>query len=237
MMELEDTPIQRMLDELAPGERREHRRKIEPSGADARFWWVGMDGRIHDGSLRWLNKGREAQAKARYGQYQSVHDLEQPVFRFFPGKSPIGDLYWLGARGACAWGEPLAKTLAQLDPEGVEMRRATIEGVDVGRDFYLGLFLRQLDAIDLDRTNVSLIKYPPGPNGVAVGSATYPDGVYIRSDLPASVHCFCDLFTGRLFFSHALLDACEEAGVTGIYGRDPAESRTVIDKVLWTGAL
>lgn len=237
MQEFEDTPIQRLLDELAPGERREHRRRIEPSGADARFWWVQMDGRIDSGSLRWLNKGREAEAKTRYGPYVSVHDIEQPVFRFFPGKSPIGDLYRLGAQGAYAWGEPLAKTLAQLDPEGVEMRRAAIEGVDVGRDFHLGLFLRQLDAIDLDRTNVSLIKYPPAPNGVAVGGAAYPDGVYIRSDLPASVQCFCDLFTGRLFFSHALLDACEKAGVTGVCGRDPAESRTVIDKFLWVGAM
>ena len=85
----------------------------------------------------------------------------------------------------------------------------------------------------VDRTSIQLIKHPPGPNGVAVGTAHYPDGLYVRRDLPRSVHCFCEPYTGRLFFSRELLDACEQGGVTGITASDPAESCTVIDKSLW----
>jgi hypothetical protein len=234
MPDPDDTPIQRMLAELAPGERRLHARTIPPSGADSRFWRIGMDGRIQDGSLRWVNDYPEASARSLYAQYRSVHDIEQPILEIYRTLGPIGDLYHLGAPGAYVWGEALASVLLALDPEGVEMRTAIVRGGS-DKSFYLGLFLRQLEAIDLDRTTVALIKYEPGPNGVAFGTASYPDGLYVRSDLPRSVHCFCDPYTGRLFFSHELVDACERAGVTGIVARDPAESRTVIEKTLWLG--
>jgi hypothetical protein len=76
-----DTPVRRLLDELAPGERREHKRTIEPTGKEGRFWEVAMDGNILGSSLVWVNDDTRPSVMDGETQFVSMSELPVPLLQ------------------------------------------------------------------------------------------------------------------------------------------------------------
>src|SRR5574338_1347680 len=87
------TVIERMLSELEPGERREHKRSIDPTGTEGRFWAIAPDGRIDSGSLVWANDDRRPSYDSAHTPLVTLNDLEVPALVASDAESPVGDLY------------------------------------------------------------------------------------------------------------------------------------------------
>jgi len=199
--------VQSMLDELAPGERRELKRTIEPTGSEGRFWDIAMDGRVAEGSLEWINKQYPSQ-DSREDPFVRMSDIEQPRLVAREDVSPIGDVYRLLNR-IFFLAAPLVDCIRSLDPNAVEVRECISQGNR--HAFYLVLITRRLDAIDVARTDLVLHNKRVLPDRDVYGKRVYyPRGLVLRDDVPTDVHCFSDVHSASIFFSTDLV-ACARA--------------------------
>lgn len=212
----EDTPVRRMLDELAPGERREHKRSIEPTGKEGRFWEVAMDGNIMGSSLIWVNDEKRPSVKDAI----SMTELPVPLLEASDEESPIGDFYRISPH-VYLFADSIIACIRQFDPQSIEIREAIVQGTSVTQKYWLTLVKRSLDAIDVDRTNLTLDHKRVLPDRDFYSKLVYFHTLVLRENIPPNIHCFADVYSGRLFFSTDLVACARNNGARWFYARHP----------------
>jgi hypothetical protein len=215
-----DTPVRKMLDELAPGERRDHKRTIEPTGREGRFWDVAMDGGVSLGSLIWVNNKLHPSVMDGEQPFVSMNELAPPVLHASDEDTAIGDFYRV-TTNLFIFSNSIVECIQDLDPRSIQLREATVEGVPVSQKYWLALIARRLDAVDAERTNCTLEHRRILPNREFYSKLVYyQNGLVIRDDVSSDVHCFADVYSGKLFFSTSLV-SCTRSNGARFYARHP----------------
>lgn len=219
--------IERLLDTLAPGERREHERSAAPEGQEGRFWIVAQIGETA-GELEWTND--EVQPTTMPGNFPvaPINDIPRPVVQVHAKSGILSDfyshssfLYFLGSR--------LVECIVGLDPDAIESREAEVLGAN-SHQLSLVLVKRRLDAIDTTKTNLTLHNKRIVSSQEVFGKRVYyhPTGFVLRDDIPANIHCFAEPYGGMLLFSKELIARAKDAGVVGFYARHTADPASEI---------
>jgi hypothetical protein len=189
-----------MLNELAPGQRREHRRTIEPNGREGRFWEVAKDGSISGLSLMWINDQPHPSVMDGEKPFVSMNELPAPVLYASDEESPVGDFYRVNTN-LFLFAHSIVESIQELDPRSVELRKASVEGASVNQKYWLVLIARRLDAVDADRTNLLLENKRVLPDRDIYSKLVhYQDGLVIRDDISSDMHCFADVYSGSSCF-------------------------------------
>lgn len=223
--------VERLLDSLAPGEKREHLRTTKPTGTEGRFWEVHSIGEIEPGSLQWVNDNPRPSYNPKF-PIVTMDQLEQPIFEADLEESPVGDFYNLNNE-LYFLRSTIVECILSLDPDGIEARKAETRGVEPGWEFYLVRMKRRLDAIDISKTNLILEYKKVLTTKEIYGKRVYypPSGFCLREDIPADIHCFVEPYAGRLLFSTELISCLRSAGVNGLYARHPTTGETKVPEI------
>jgi len=116
----------------------------------------------------------------------------------------------------------LMDVMEKLDPGSVECRPVVVQAADGAVDYNLVLPLRQLDAVDLERTDVLI----SGEwwNSSWLKRERFPHNVVFKKAELEGIHNFNDITIRNWFWSRELIDAAKAAGVKGPRFRLPGNN-------------
>lgn len=222
--------VKRLLEDLAPGEKREHVRSAAPTGTEGRFWVVRANGEVAPGSLQWVNDQRRPSYDARF-PIVTMEELEQPILQADLEESRVGDFYHVTS-SLHLLRSTIVDCIRVLDPEAIEVRKADTRGLGPEWEFYLVMMKRRFDAIDISKTNLTLHNKRVLPNkDFYAGMAHYAAGFCLCEDIPENIHCFVNEYGGQLMFSDELISCLRSAGVRGLHARHPTIEETQVPEI------
>lgn len=224
-MDRSKSDVELLLDELAPGEKREHVRSVAPSGAEGRFWVVAQNGDTF-GSVQWVNDDTRPSYLPQFPIIEMA-DLPTPILQVDLRESALGDFYRVSPH-LYVFRSTIVDCIRELDANAIEFRRAEARGVGKGLEFCLVMIRREMDAIDINKTNLTLHYKKILPDREIYGKRVYyhPTGFCLRDDIPSNVHCFVEPYGAMLLLSNELMARLAATGVRGLHARHPTAGET-----------
>jgi hypothetical protein len=109
----------------------------------------------------------------------------------------------------------LVALIEELDPGALEYLPMTIKTKDGIVDYNVAMPVRNLQAVDPNRTNILVKDQNHGEQWFRY--IEFPDGVVFRDEVVAGIHSFTDIDVHDWFWSRELIEAAKAMGVRGLY--------------------
>jgi hypothetical protein len=202
------------------GQRREFRRRENPTGNEPAFYRITTAGEYQNQPL-WENViavEHRPRPKGRVGGPVPLSNVGPFHFSVNAQRSDLADLYPVSP-GIFLVSHSLAELLRELDPASVETAPADIvlPGGAIARDFKVVMPLRILDAVDTARSDVIVARDEiiKDTNEYVLRVST-PDGFIVRGDLDPTILSFVELHLGKWWWREDLVRCAQRLGLRGL---------------------
>ncbi|MBC7669403.1 imm11 family protein [Caulobacter sp. DWR2-3-1b2] len=203
-------------------EKRTFARSIQPADPVGRFMSVHANYDYGQDLLVWENALPMMEAPYvgnRYQQHRGLDAVADFDLTFRGKESEVIDFY-APAADIFIVSDKALEIIEGLDPDAVELRRATLKGNGFARPMNVIMPGRLIEAVDPDASDVT-VHYKETVPGVSAIRVNFPSGVIFKK-LSPEIHAFKDLDIKDWFWSRELLETAKACGVLGLYAKHPS---------------
>lgn len=194
---------------------------VEPSGEEPAFYRVSTRGEVQN-HPRWVNS-REINDCPRPPLMDwdplPLSDIDVYRFELNDRRESMADLYGV-TTGIYLISKTLAEVILSEDLESLELQSAVIHTRDqLGvSDFVVCMPMRVIDAVDIEKSDVLVVRREPVPGrGRFVTHVRYDNGYVLRRESVAGACSFLERYSGPdWLWSEGLVRAAKDAGLRGL---------------------